>query len=327
MKRVAVVTVLVAAAAVVPVLSTAGEPAHREAARTKPGGCRVLPPNDAFHQKVSGLDPAGNSDAIVDRINQGGDSFLHPDFGSNPHYGIPYRVVSAGQKRVPVKLTLYPGQSDKGKQPIPANAAIEGGRNSSGDRHTLVIQRDGGDADSDCRLIELYRARYLGGPKHRWSAGQVSVFDLGRRLPQRPDGWTSADAAGLPILPGLVRYDEVKRGHIDHAIRITFEETRRAYLDPASHYASDLCATNLPPMGMRFRLGPGYSLAGMTGQARVVAKALKEYGAITADNGTDWYITGAKSRRWNDENLNQLKEIPGDAFQVVDTGAELTNGC
>ena len=324
--RLAAVSALVAAAAVT-VVATGGARSDGPVLRAKPGGCQVLPKNDAFHERVDGLDPAGNSDAIIDQINDKGPGLLHPDFGSNPHYGIPYEVVSARQRKVPIKVTLYPGQSDKGKQPIPPNAPIEGGRRSSGDRHTLVIQKDGKDADHDCTLIELYRAKYLGGPKHRWKAGQVSVFDLGRKLPQRKKGWTSADAAGLPILPGLVRPDEVRRGRIDHAIRITFDETRRAYLSPATHYASDICAANVPPMGMRFRLRPGYSLAGFSGQAKVVATALKEYGAIVADNGTDWYITGAKSRKWNDENLNQLKEIPGDDFQVVDTGAELTSGC
>src|SRR5215210_1746577 len=208
MKGVAVAAVLAGLAFTGAAIGTAasGDPGPL---RAKPGGCRILPATDAFHERVDGLDPAGNSEAIVDRINQEGPGFLHPDFGSNPHYGIPYSIVRAGQRRVPVKITLYPGQSDKGKQPIPPDAPIEGGRRSSGDRHTLIIQKDDRDADDDCTLIELYRAKYLGGPKHRWKAGQVSVFDLGRKLPQRKKGWTSADAAGLPILPGLVRSDEV----------------------------------------------------------------------------------------------------------------------
>ena len=156
----------------------------------------------------------------------------------------------------------------------------------------LVLEQDSNDTDEACRLIELYRAF---PPKNGkpWKADQASVFDLGQNLPQRPDGWTSADAAGLPILPGLVRYDEVEAGFVDHAIRITFERTRRAYLSPASHFASDECGATLPPMGMRLRLREGYELGGMSPEARTIAQALKTYGAIVADNGSNFYITGA----------------------------------
>jgi hypothetical protein len=257
-------------------------------------------------------------------LDLGGDH-LHPDFGSNPHYGIPYELVGSTQRRVRVRIRAYPGQSDKGKQPIPRAARIEGGRRSRGDRHVLVLQRDGADADPDCRLVELYRAfpRRHG----RWRADQVSVFDLGRTLPQRPDGWTSADAAGLPILPGLVRYREVKRGEVDHAIRMTFERTRRAYLSPATHFASEDCGPNLPPMGLRLRLDDDYPTAGMSRAARVIAKALKAYGAIVADNGSNFYITGASDRRWNDNALNDLKDVPGSRFEVVETGASQTDDC
>jgi hypothetical protein len=220
-----------------------------------------------------------------------------------------------------VKIRAYPGQSDKGRHPIPRNARIEGGRRSDGDRHVLVLQR----RNPDCRLIELYRA--FPRKRGRWRADQVSVFDLGETLPQRPDGWTSADAAGLPILPGLVRYREVKRGEIDHAIRMTFERTRRAYLSPATHFASEACGPNLPPMGMRLRLEDGYPLGGMSTFARTIAEALKTYGAIVADNGSNFFITGASDRRWPDNALNDLKGIPGDAFEVVNTGSELTEDC
>ena len=285
------------------------------------GGCELLPENDAFHQDVTGLPEAGNSDAVIDRILADGGDHLHPDFGSNPRYGIPYEVVRPGQKRVRVKIRAYPSQSDKGKQPIPRSARIEGGRRSDGDRHVLVLQR----RNPDCRLIELYRA--FPRKRGRWRADQVSVFDLGQTLPQRPDGWTSADAAGLPILPGLVRYGEVKRGEVDHAIRMTFERTRRAYLSPATHYASEDCGPNLPPMGMRLRLDDEYSLDGMSAAATTIAEALKTYGAIVADNGSNFFITGASDRRWPDNALNDLKDIPGDRFEVVETGAELTEGC
>jgi hypothetical protein len=290
-------------------------------------GCELLPESDAFHQRVDALDAAANSDAVIARILADGGDNLHPDFGSNPRYGIPFEVVGPGRRRVPVRIRAYPDESDRGPQPVPRDARIEGGRRSDGDRHVLVLQRDGADADDDCRLIELYRAFPRRGKRNRWRADQVSVFDLGEELPQRPLGWTSADAAGLPILPGLVRRSEVRSGEIDHAIRITFERTRRAYALPASHWASDECGPNLPPMGMRLRLEAGYPLGGMSEDARVIAEALKRYGAIVADNGSNFYITGASSRTWDDDALGDLKEVPGDAFEVVDTGAPVTTGC
>jgi hypothetical protein len=222
--------------------------------------------------------------------------------------------------RVKIGRHGYPGQSDKGRQPIPRDARIEGGRRSTGDRHVLVVRRG-----ADCRLIELYRAFPRKGG--RWRADQVSVFDLGRTLPQRPDGWTSADAAGLPILPGLVRYREVEAGFVDHAIRMTFERTRRAYLSPATHYASEDCHPYRPPMGMRLRLDDEYPMAGMSAPARTIAEALKTYGAIVADNGSNFFVTGASDRRWRDGALSDLKDIPGNRFEVVDTGAELTEDC
>jgi hypothetical protein len=290
-------------------------------------GCELLPESDAFHQRVDALDVAADSDAVIARILADGGDDLHPDFGSNPRYGIPFEVVGPGRRRVPVRIRAYRDESDRGPQPVPRDARIEGGRRSDGDRHVLVLQRDGADADDDCRLIELYRAFPRRGKRNRWRADQVSVFDLGEELPQRPLGWTSADAAGLPILPGLVRRSEVRSGEIDHAIRITFERTRRAYALPASHWASDECGPNLPPMGMRLRLEAGYPLGGMSEDARVVAEALKRYGAIVADNGSNFYITGASSRTWNDDALGDLKAIPGAAFEVVDTGAPVTSDC
>lgn len=297
------------------------------AARSDTSGCELLPPGDAFHQPVDTLDAAANSDAVIARILADGGDRLHPDFGSNPRYGIPFEVVGPRKQRVPVRIRAYPDESDRGRQPIPRDARIEGGRRSDGDRHVLVLQRDGADANDDCRLIELYRAFPRRGKRNRWRADQVSVFDLGEKLPQRPLGWTSADAAGLPILPGLVRRSEVRAGEIGHAIRITFERTRRAYALPATHWASDECGPNLPPMGMRLRLEGGYPLAGMSADARVIAEALKRYGAIVADNGSNFYITGASSRGWDDEALGDLKDIPGDAFEVVDTGAPVADGC
>jgi hypothetical protein len=272
------------------------------------------------------MDEAENSEAVIDRILADGGDNLHPDFGSNPRYGIPFEVVGAAKRRVPVRIRAYPDESDPGPHPIPRDARIEGGRRSDGDRHVLVLERDGADPDESCRLIELYRA-FPPKDGKPWRADQASVFDLGSELPQRPAGWTSADAAGLPILPGLVRYGEVERGFVDHAIRITFERTRRAYLSPATHYASDECGAALPAMGMRLRLRAGYPLEGMSDEARTIVQALKTYGAIVADNGSNFFITGASDPRWDDDALADLKDIPGDAFEVVDTGAELTEDC
>ena len=301
-------------------------PAPRGVSPSEPGGCEILPQTDAIHQDVSALDEAGNSEAVIDRILADGGDMLHPDFGSNPNYGIPFELVTAEQKRVPVKLKAYPGESDPGPHPIPRRARIEGGKRSDGDRHVLVLEQDSNDTDDACRLIELYRAFNV-KKRNSWKADQASVFDLGQNLPQRPNGWTSADAAGLPILPGLVRYDEVEAGFVDHAIRITFERTRRAYLSPASHFASDECGATLPPMGMRLRLRAGYEVGGMSPEARTIAQALKTYGAIVADNGSNFFITGASDSRWNDDALSDLKDVPGSAFEVVDTGADLTTPC
>lgn len=298
----------------------------RGASPTGPGGCEILPATDAFHQDVSGLDKAQSSEAVIDRILADGGDSLHPDFGSNPNYGIPFETVGADRRRVQVKLKAFSHESDPGPHPIPRNARVEGGRRSNGDRHVLVLERDGDDTGEACRLIELYRA-FPPKDGKPWKADQASVFDLGQNLPQRPDGWTSADAAGLPILPGLVRYDEVQAGFVDHAIRITFERTRRAYLSPATHFASDECNASLPPMGMRLRLRQGYELSGMSDDARVIAEALKTYGAVVADNGSNFFITGASDSRWDDDALSDLKNIPGDAFEVVDTDAAFTSGC
>jgi hypothetical protein len=189
------------------------------------------------------------------------------------------------------------------------------GAGEEGDRHVLVLQR------GSCRLYELYAARRLLADHSSlgWEAGSGAVFNL-RSNALRPDGWTSADAAGLPIFPLLVRYPELRAGRIDHAFRVTVARTQRAYVHPATHFASSSSDSSLPPMGLRLRLKAGFSLAGYLGQALVVLRALKRYGLIVADNGSSWYITGAPDRRWNDEDLNQLKAVPGSAFEAVRTG-------
>ena len=273
-------------------------------------GCATFPASDEFNRDVSGADVASASAQIIDRIGADGGDFLHPDFGSNPSYGIPYVVVPGDQPGVPIRFGPYGDESDPGPYPIPPGAPIEGGRRSDGDRHVLVVRRPR-SVGGPCRLYELYRGRENGGARNAWSADSGAIFDLGAPLAgQRPEGWTSADAAGLPIYPGLVTFEEVASGEIDHAIRVTFEQTRRGYVSPATHYASDSCNPYRPPMGLRLRLGDGYDISAMTGAARVIAVAMKRYGLIVADNGSNWYISGSTDRRWNDENLNQLEGDP-----------------
>ena len=288
------------------------------------GSCHVFPPytgsptapsaanQTAWNQNISKAPVDPRSSKYLAKIRSlGGNQFIHPDFGSDPGYGIPYVVVPGVQPRVPTRFTLYGDESDPGPYPIPPHAPVEGGS----DRHVLVVNRD------NCSLYETGGSRYQGGTRNSWTAYGGALFHLNQASPLRPDFWTSADAAGLPIFPGLVREDEVASGHIDHAIRVTFDETRRAFVHPATHYASDDCNVNLPPMGLRLRLKPSYSLSRFSGGALVIARALKQYGVINADNGSNWFITGATDSRWNDDNLNQLKSIPGSAFQVVKSAA------
>jgi hypothetical protein len=264
----------------------------------------------AWNQDVAKAPVAPNSAATIAYIDSHGGNHLHPDFGSPRAYGFPYAVIGAGQRKLPIRYTAYGDESDPGPFPVPANAPVEGGNGSDGDRHVLVVDR------SSCTLYELYRAfaKHAGGT--HWNADSGTRWDL-RSPARRPDSWTSADAAGLPIFPGLVRYDEVAAGHLEHAIRVTFDSTRNAWVHPASHCAGDTASPNAPAMGTRLRLKATYGLGGFSGGARVIAEALKRYGMIVADNGSNWYFSGSSDRRWDDENLNQLKRIPGDAFQAV----------
>jgi len=292
------------------------------------GGCPVFPdppaslsprapslPNQAaWNQDISKAPIARNSAAVIAYINDQGGNFLHPDFGSPRAYGFRYAVVGARQRKLPIRYTAYGSESDRGPFPIPTGAPIEGGRGSDGDRHVLVVDR------SRCVLYELYRAFFERDGGAHWNADSGARWDL-RSTALRPDSWTSADAAGLPIFPGLVRYDEAAAGRVDHAIRVTFESTRDAWIHPASHCAGDTANPDAPPMGMRLRLKPGYGLGRFSGAARAIAEALKRYGMIVADNGSNWFFSGSSDRRWDDENLNQLKRIPGSAFQVVKSAA------
>jgi len=273
-----------------------------------------LPNQAAWNQDISKAPVARNSAATVAYINAHGGDFLHPDFGSPRPYGFPYAVVGAGQRKLPIHYTAYGSESDPGPFPVPTGAPVEGGRRSDGDRHVLVVDR------SRCVLYELYRAFFERGGGAHWNADSGARWDL-RSTALRPDSWTSADAAGLPIFPGLVRYEEAAAGRVDHALRITFKSTRDAWVHPASHCAGDTVNPKAPSMGTRLRLRATYDLAGFSGPARAIAEALMRYGTIVADNGSNWFFGGTSDRRWDDDNLNQLKRIPGSAFQVVKSAA------
>jgi len=275
--------------------------------------CPVFPATSPWNQRVDGLPVAPDSDRIVGSI--GVDDTVHADFGSGlwegGPIGIPVTVVRSTQAKVRVTFD-YADESDKGPYPIPRGVAIEGGRSADGDRHALIVDRD------RCRLYELF-ALYT-TPGGGWRAGSGATWDL-RSNRLRPAGWTSADAAGLPILPGLARYEEVARGRIDHALRFTASRTRRAYVWPARHFASDQTDPDLPPMGLRVRLKRTYPIAGFPPQARVVLRSLKEYGMILADNGSDWYVSGAPHPKWSNDQLHALHRVPGSAFEVVDASS------
>ncbi|HEY1777489.1 MAG TPA: hypothetical protein VGG41_15125 [Solirubrobacteraceae bacterium] len=278
-------------------------------------GCEVFPPSSPWHENISKLPVSPRSSAYIASIGAGG--FLHPDFGSNLTYGIPYAVVPRSQPEVAIHFTAYGDQSDKGPYPIPAGAPVEGGADSSGDRHVLVVQK------GTCKLFELYDAHP--NSDGSWDAGSGAVFNLhSNKL--RPNGWTSADAAGLPIFAGLIRYDEIQRGRIDHAIRFTAPQTQAGFIHPATHFASSSSDPNLPPMGLRLRLKASFDISHFPRVARIILRAMKTYGLILADNGSPWYFQGATDPRWNDNALDTLKAVPGSAFEVVQTGPVLHTG-
>jgi hypothetical protein len=305
------------------------------------GSCPVFPPSSAaanapsagdesaWNQDISAAPADPNSAAYISYIEAHGGDFVHPDFGSPREYGFPYSVVGKKQKRTKVNFTAYGDESDHGAYRVPLKSLVEGGQSSDGDRHVLTVD------SARCKLYELYRAfaitkrvapRFarstLASTKAHWNADSGVIWDL-RSAALRTDGFTSADAAGLPIFPGLVRYDEAASGHINHALRVTVDSTQDAYLHPASHCAGDTSSSSAPPMGLRLRLGAGYDISGITGPAHAIAVAMKQYGLIVADNGSNWYVSGTSDRRWSDENLDQLKSIPGSAFQVVQSAAAI----
>jgi len=269
------------------------------------GGCQMFPADNAWNQVVTSLPVHPNSAAIIANIQAHGQTTIKADFGSNTQYGIPFVVVPAGQARVPITYTAYGDESDPGPFPVPLSAPIEGGN----DHHVLVVQQ------GSCTLYELYHSvRGSSG----WSADSGAMFDLGSNA-LRPRGWTSGDQGGLPILAGLTRFDEVAAGEINHALRVTFDHTQDGFIRPANHRGS-VADSNAPPMGLRLRLRANFDVSRYTGQARVILNALRRYGLIVADTGSNWFISGGSDRRWNDTDLRQLTGISGTAFEAVYTG-------
>jgi hypothetical protein len=276
-------------------------------------GCPAFPADSHWNERVDKLPLHPRSAAMVTAV--GADRRAHADFGSGLYegrpIGIPFRVVGRGQKKVPVGFE-YASESDRGPYPIPPGVPVEGGRSADGDRHVIVVDR------SRCRLYEMFDSHPSAGDRS-WRAGAGAVWNL-RSNRLRPRGWTSADAAGLPIFPGLARYEEVRRGRIDHALRITVPRTRKTFVYPARHFASSLTDPSLPAMGQRVRLRRSFDVAGYPRQTRVLLKALKRYGALVADNGSAWYVSGAPSKGWRNDDLASLGRVRGADFEVVDTG-------
>lgn len=281
--------------------------------------CPAFPADNIWNTPIIGLPVEVNSDAYVKSI--GADEGIHADFGAALYegapIGIPFVVVPRDQPDVDINFEGFgnepvaiPDESDAGPYPIPADAPIEGGLTSDGDRHVLVIQ------EQSCTLFELYKA--TPNKDGSWDAVSSAKFDLeGNEL--RPEGWTSTDAAGLPIFPGLVRYDEVAAGEILHALRFTAPKTRQAFVWPARHFASEDNDVELPPMGQRFRLKANFDISGFAPNNQVILTALKTYGMILADNGSPWFISGAPDTRWNDDELQgELRKLTGSDFEAVD---------
>lgn len=279
-------------------------------------GKRVFPADNDWNRDVSNDPVDPNSANLIASMGLG--TSLHPDFGTvfnGAPNGIPYVVVSGSQAKVQINFNAFGDESDPGPYPVPPNAPIEGGPNGTGDRHVLVIDRD------NWKLYELYSAFPTSSG---WTAASGAVFDLNSNA-LRPAGWTSADAAGLPVFPGLVRYDEVfLQKQITHALRFTASRTRRAYVAPARHFASSSTDPNLPPMGMRVRLKASVNISGFSPAMQVILRALKKHGMILADNGSNWFVSGAPDPRWSDDELNTLKALKGSDFEVVKMGTLVT---
>lgn len=297
---------------------TGGGPVPDLGAGASLHGKQLFPADNAWNQDISTAPVDPNSANLINSIGAG--TGLHPDFGTvyaGAPNGIPYVVVSGSQTKVPINFSPYGGESDPGPYPVPSNAPVEGGPNGNGDRHVIVIDRD------NWKLYELYSTYPVGGGAS-WNAASGAVFDLNSNA-LRPAGWTSADAAGLPIFPGLVRYDEVfEQQEIKHALRFTVQTSRRAYVSPARHFASSNTSANLPPMGMRVRLKASFDISRFSPAIQVILRAMKKYGMIVADNGSNWYISGAPDPRWSDDDLSTLRNVKGSDFEVVQMGTIVT---
>jgi hypothetical protein len=308
MRRLAPAAALAAALATVLLTGSSARALRLPAARR----CPVFPANNPWNQRVDKLPVSADSGQLIRSV--GLDAPVHADFGSGKWdggpIGIPFDVVSKNTRRSRVSFE-YADESNRVRYPIPRHVHIEGGAHATGDRHAILVDR------STCRLYELYA---LQRTSHGWRAGSGAVWSL-RSNHLRPAGWTSADAAGLPIFPGLARWDEVSRGVIDHALRFTAPETRRAYVYPARHYASSSNDPSLPPMGLRVRLKASVNVASFPRQARVVLRALQRYGMILADNGSPWYVSGAPNSHWSNDALHSLGRLTGADFEVVDTSS------
>jgi len=281
---------------------TAGAATPEAAPLPSAPACPVFPAGNVWNQDISALPVASNSDTLIAKI--GLDTGLHPDFGSYRGYGIPYNTVPGTQRKLTVRFD-YSSQSDHVGYPIPSRPRIEAGS----DHHMLIVD------SGSCKLYEMWNVRHT---RRGWRAGSGAVWKMTSNA-LRPDGWTSADAAGLPILPGLVRYPEVAAGVIDHALRFTAPQTRDAHIYPARHDAGSGSSVSLPPMGLRVRLKSSFDLSQLSPQARVVAVALQHYGMILADNGSPWYVSGVSNKRFNDDDLRTLNHITGRDLEVVDT--------
>jgi hypothetical protein len=279
-----------------------------------PSACSIFPADNPWNTDISAYPVHARSAEYLDSI--GRERSLHPDFGTQwegAPIGIPYVVVDGNQTKVAVQFE-YEDESDPGPYPIPPNAPIEGvgPSDAGGDRHVLVLDQE------NCLLYELFAA--YPQPDGSWEAGSGAIFDL-RSNDLRPDHWTSADAAGLPIFPGLVRYEEVvEQGEIAHALRFTVSRSQRAFIHPATHYASSDTDPSLPPMGLRLRMKAATDCSWASNEVQVICTALKKYGMFVADNGSNWYISGAPDPRWDDDALRDLKSFHGDDFEVVESG-------
>jgi len=285
------------------------------------GGCQIFPAppssgptgNDWWNQDISKYPVDPKSAAYIKPL---AGEYLHPDFGHNPAYGIPFVVVPQNQKLVKIKIVAYASSSNPGPYPVPPNAPVEGGAKSNGDRHVLVLQQGA------CKLYEMFRAFPENHGKY-WKANAGAVWTLSSNK-LRPNGWTSADAAGLPIFPALIKCAEVAAGEIDHPLRVTFNHTQNGYIHPATHQAGQSGKTLLP-MGARLRLKASFNTSRFNRVSKIILAAMQKYGLFVADNGSDWYFqgegTGLNPRTcWNDNDLDQLKSVRGSNFEVVTTG-------